>query len=78
MNATLKQAVKEAQRNPIAISEDEYHRANDEMQGICLICRDLTNYGVEGDAEGYTCEQCDNPTIIGTEDCLFHDAITIT
>ena len=73
----LKQVLKLTQKNPIQLSEGDYLCAIDEMQGLCLHCRELTNYGVEGDAAGYTCECCDNSTVIGTEDSLLYGAIAI-
>ena len=37
--------------------------------GICTSCHYIQD-GVEPDAEGYTCEECDKPTVIGAENAL--------
>ena len=37
--------------------------------GICKSCHYIQD-GVEPDAEGYTCEECDKPTVIGAENAL--------
>ena len=43
----------------------------DELNGICLECREETNFGtVEYDAEGYECESCGEPTVIGAQEYL--------
>lgn len=38
----------------------------DENAGICLMCGNLQD-GVEPDAEGYACEQCNAPHVAGLE-----------
>ncbi len=40
-----------------------------DCQGICCKCGD-TQSGVEPDAEGYTCESCGEPAVVGFEDAL--------
>lgn len=37
--------------------------------GICSDCHYIQS-GVEGDAEGYTCEECGKPTVMGASNAL--------
>lgn len=44
--------------------------AADDHRGFCLSCG-AEAYGVEPDAEGYECEECEEPRVMGAENCLF-------
>lgn len=41
-----------------------------ESPGLCLACGQEADQ-VEPDAEGYTCESCDEPKVYGAEQLLF-------
>lgn len=41
-----------------------------ESPGICVACGNEADQ-VEPDAEGYTCEYCDEPKVYGAEQLLF-------
>lgn len=43
--------------------------SQDDNLGFCLACGDDA-YGVEPDAEGYTCESCGKPSVMGAEQVL--------
>ena len=43
----------------------------DDNMGFCLACGDEA-YGVEPDAEGYTCESCGAPKVMGAEMLLIY------
>jgi hypothetical protein len=46
----------------------EYHMTASNP-GICLVCGEEQD-GCEPDAEGYTCEHCGEPTVMGVEEIL--------
>ncbi len=50
----------------IRMTEATYHRLNRDYCGICLACHDIAD-DTEPDAEGYTCQSCGMPTVIGLE-----------
>jgi hypothetical protein len=39
--------------------------------GFCIACGEETLH-IEPDAEGYTCESCERPTVYGAEQLLFY------
>jgi len=41
----------------------------DDHLGFCLACGEDA-YGVEPDARGYTCEECDEPKVYGAEEVM--------
>ena len=45
-------------------------------EGICISCGEEA-YGVEPDAEGYPCESCEEPKVMGMEQALFAGYIQI-
>lgn len=47
------------------LSTAEYRRAENDYRGYCATCDDITTDNVEPDAEGYTCEECGSPTVMG-------------
>lgn len=36
-------------------------------EGYCSTCDEFTNGGVEPDAQGYKCDECDENTVMGAE-----------
>lgn len=60
------------------MTQEEYENYSEEYAGYCTKCKDITVYEVEPDAEGYECEQCGNHSVIGMENALILDKITIT
>ena len=48
---------------------------SDDYVGFCLKCG-AEHYGVEPDAVGYSCEECEAPAVSGAEDILIcYDAL---
>ena len=61
------------------MTEEEYHSYTNDFAGYCTSCKDVTNHsGVEGDAEGYECEECGESTVMGVEQALLMGHISIT
>lgn len=54
----------------IAMSEAEYHEHNNLYSGVCLSCGEIRIGDTEPDAEGYPCEHCEAPRVIGLEQAL--------
>jgi rubrerythrin len=50
--------------NTQIITLEEYHRREDNMEGICTSCN-ATAHGIEPDADGYECPSCEEPTVQG-------------
>lgn len=55
----------------------EYHHARNEYRGFCTTCDAVTTDNVEPDAEEYTCEECESPTVMGIENALMEDLIEV-
>lgn len=51
------------------MNEDEYQGLEAEQAGLCLACG-AEAYGVEPDATGYRCEECDARRVVGVEQAL--------
>jgi hypothetical protein len=50
-----------------------------DFHGYCRKCDDITEWGgVEGDAEGYHCPECESESVMGVENALLLGFITIT
>lgn len=60
------------------MTEGAYRELCDEMAGLCLACGDTTNAPVEPDAEGYTCEACRMPSVMGLENALIAGHLELT
>jgi hypothetical protein len=60
-----------------AFTEQEYTELNNADGGICLACDEIC-YGVEPDAENYTCDHCGKKEVFGIEQALMIGQITIT
>lgn len=60
------------------LSSDEYRDHANSYHGYCTDCDDVTNFaGVEGDAEGYVCEECGESTVQGMLNALIDGNISI-
>lgn len=60
------------------ISKSEYLEHREAFDGYCRKCGDFTEFGgVEPDACGYTCPECDLPSVVGTEEALMFGYIQI-
>lgn len=53
----------------IKMTKEEYLKANSDYQGICLACGKLRDE-TEPDAEGYECDHCGQPKVLGIETAL--------
>ena len=61
-----------------SITEEEYRDYADSYAGYCIACRCVTNdSGVEPDAEGYPCDECGLPRVMGVEQALMMGRITL-
>lgn len=49
---------------PLRITIEDYHRMEDNMQGVCTECG-ATRECTEPDAEDLNCDSCDSPTVVG-------------
>ncbi len=58
----------------VKISYIEYQIHRSEYNGLCTSCGEWTCGGVEPDAEGYDCDVCGEPTVIGAETAFLTDA----
>jgi hypothetical protein len=61
-----------------SISEGQYRNATNANDGWCTGCKEIIEGGgVEPDAEGYRCDQCDGMTVFGVEQALLMGLIDI-
>jgi hypothetical protein len=53
------------------VSLDQIMQAieSDDYIGFCVACG-AEHYGIEPDARGYDCEECDQPKVYGAEELL--------
>jgi hypothetical protein len=65
-------------KTKIYLSEGEYDQYNQDNYGVCLNCEELTEGGVEPDAEGYLCESCEQRQVMGIEQALVDGYICLT
>jgi hypothetical protein len=49
------------------MSEDEYRDRSQDYSGLCLACGDISEGGVEPDAEHYECGACGERRVVGLE-----------
>ena len=59
------------------ISEERYHEACNSYEGYCTRCKDFTRFETEPDAEGYECPDCEENTVMGTEQALLMGLLDI-
>ena len=58
------------------MTADEYQQAENDHMGFCLACGEEA-YGVEGDAEGYECEECGEAQVQGIQNALIEGNVVI-
>jgi hypothetical protein len=61
---------KEIELIRFTMSETEFRELSDGYSGLCLYCGEVTDSGVEPDAELYECEGCGRDGVFGVEQCL--------
>jgi len=59
------------------LTEEEYLENSNAFMGYCTECKDFTEDEVEPDAEGYDCPDCENQTVLGTEQALLMGLIEV-
>lgn len=71
MATILKWGEVEGKRRIITASmtQEEYEELTEASLGMCLACGALRGT-VEPDAEGYECEECEAPAVMGVEQML--------
>ena len=60
-----------------ALTETEYSSKLEASEGYCTACKNWTAEGVEPDAEGYKCPECDGMTVMGAENALCHGDVDV-
>jgi hypothetical protein len=59
------------------ITEEEYVDATENYMGFCTECCAFTTDTVEPDAEDYSCDDCENNTVVGAEQALIMGLIEL-
>ena len=62
----------------IRLTTEEYRHHENNFDGFCTKCGDVQCGGVEGDAEDYPCEACDEDAVCGMGTLLVNGLIEIT
>ncbi len=76
MKAIAYKTKKGADRFRPVMTEAEYsHSRNHENEGFCLGCGETAD-GVEPDARGYECENCEAKLVYGLEELLMMGLLT--
>jgi len=57
-------------------TESQFREYDSENAGFCLKCGTL-HYGVEPDARGYQCDECDSHSVMGASEMLIQEKITL-
>ena len=53
------------------LTEEQYKEASNDNYGYCRLCDDLAEFGgVEPDAQGYMCPDCDVSEMMGADQAL--------
>lgn len=74
---TIKKQLKSGRTGLFFImSESEFRRRSEASEGLCIACGG-SMFGIEPDAERYTCEECLKPAGYGLECLLFANRISI-
>lgn len=60
------------------MTEQEYKEHELDNSGYCTRCDAITTSEVEPDAEGYTCPECQNESVMGIENALVYEHIEIS
>jgi hypothetical protein len=61
----------------LTMSEDEYLRASENSEGICLACEAVAD-GVEPDARQYKCGSCGALEVYGVEELVMMGNVEVT
>ena len=59
------------------LTESEFRSADNDMQGYCTHCQDITGDSCEPDARKYECPVCERRTVYGMQEALLMGFITI-
>lgn len=60
------------------ITEPDLLERMEGNDGFCTDCNEFTTDGVEPDARRYTCPECGNPSVYGTEEALLMGAFILS
>lgn len=64
------------ERDPLQLTESEYHEHEDSLLGVCVECR--ANRGdCEPDAAEYPCEECGGDSVYGVPELLMMGLVEI-
>ena len=61
----------------VTIDVETYQEMCDSYTGFCTNCKDFTRECTEPDAEDYDCPECEQNTVVGTEQALVLGLITV-
>ena len=59
------------------MSADDWQDMDNDSMGYCVNCNEFTTDCVEPDAQGYTCDDCEQPAVMGAQDALILGYIEI-
>jgi hypothetical protein len=62
---------------PKAMTAEEYQQHEEENDGVCMWCGEWTEGGVEGDAAGYECTNCERFAVMGTQEALLMGLLAV-
>jgi hypothetical protein len=71
-----KQYGKNSVLGKVKITESIYHSLDSESAGICLHCG-IVETGIEPDARGYECSECEQKKVYGTQELILMGWIEI-
>lgn len=54
----------------LTMAEAQYQELVSDYSGVCLACGEIKHGDTEGDAQGYTCPECEKPAVMGAENLL--------
>ncbi len=60
------------------LTQERYQELTDDNAGYCKHCDAIRNENVEPDADGYDCDECGKPEVMGVENALIYEHIEIT
>jgi len=61
------------------LNSDQFNSHSNDYDGYCYKCDDITSFGgVEPDAQGYECPECDKKTLMGMDIALVLDYLDIS
>jgi len=62
----------------VMMNEEKVRMHQDEMDGFCIDCGEITHGGVEPDAIGRKCEFCGEEKVVGMETAILYDWIIVS